>query len=68
MNYKQVDKIVNGRELPLSGETGDEEPFIITKGRAGDLDYYKISVAQNNNWMRILYLYEDGTSEETYEQ
>ena len=68
MNYKQIEKVVKDRELPLIGETGDGDPMIISKGMNGGKCYYKLEVPQDNGWVRHLYYYEDGTSEELFEQ
>lgn len=67
MNFKQIAKITEGKDLPQLGETGNGEPMVVYDGVTEDgIKYFRLEIGQDNNYMRNIYVYEDGTSEEIY--
>ena len=69
-SFKDIEKLVEGRELPISGETEDGEFIMICKGRAeeGLGRSYQVATEQDNGWTRIHTYWEDGTKEETFKR
>lgn len=68
MNYKDLEKIINGRETPLMGNNQDGEVVIVEAGRDDNGPYYRTTTAQNNNWCRINTYYEEGSVTESFER
>ena len=69
-SFKDIEKLVEGHELPISGETEDGEFIMICKGRAeeGLGRSYQVATEQDNGWTRIHTYWEDGTKEETFKR
>jgi len=68
MNYQKLEEMTKEKTLPLTAENEGGERVIIEKGHNGDLEYYRLSTFQNNDWVRINCYYEDGSIDETYER
>lgn len=70
MPYKEIKKQVKkfGGELPLTARNNNDENVIIEEGREDGVHYYKLTTAQNNDWLRINHYYEDGTVTETFDK
>ena len=68
MNYKTLEALTTGKNLPLTGENEEKETVIIEKGHNGNLKYYQLSTFQNNDWIRINRYYEDGSIDESYKR
>lgn len=69
-NFKDIEELVEGKELPISGETEDGEFVMICAGRKeeGLGRSYQIETLQDNGWCRIHTYWEDGTKEETFKR
>lgn len=68
MTYNELKEMTKGKELPLAGTTGDNEPCIVECGKNENGRFFKILIAQDNDWLRIVTLWEDGTAEETFKK
>jgi len=68
MDFKELQKITEGRQLPCGGTNEAGEPVVIEAGVNDGVRYFCTTVAQNNNWCRINYYYEDGSYDETYKR
>lgn len=68
MTFKELEKMTAGKTFPLSAENVDGEPVVIECGKDNDLRFFKLSTAQTNNWLRVNYIWEDGTTEELFEK
>ena len=67
MTYKEIEKAVNSRDLPLAGVNEDGERIVVGTGCAEDGEqYYWITTYQENGWVRTNNYYEGGTVEELY--
>lgn len=69
MNYEYIKKITEGHTFPLSGTSDKGEPIIVEEGRTEDGEhYYRVEIAQDNDWIRVEEYYSDGTVTESYEK
>lgn len=68
MTFKEIEKQLKGVELPAGGTNENGETFIVEAGCRDGVRFYHITTAQNNNWVRHNYIYEDYTSEELFER
>ena len=68
MTYKEIRKLVEGRDLPCSGTNEDGEMVIIDAGCNDGVHFYHLTTVQNNNWLRHNYIYETGDREELFER
>lgn len=64
--YKELDKMISGRETPLTGENEHGERIVATSGENENGKFIEIQTAQDNDWIRINTYYEDGSAEETF--
>lgn len=67
MTYAELKKATNGKTFPLAGKNSDGENVIVEHGQ-DEQKFFKLTTSQKNGWLRINYIYEDGTSEELYEK
>ena len=69
-SFKDIEKLVEGKELPITGETEDGEFIMICAGRTeeGLGRSYQVETEQENGWSRIHTYWEDGTKEETFKR
>lgn len=68
MNYQKLEEMTKGKTLPLVAENEFNERVIIEKRNNGELEYYKVSTLQSNNWVRVNCYYKDGSTDETYKK
>ena len=68
MTYQEIQKLVEGRALPCSGTNAEGEMVIVAAGSNDGVRFFHLTTAQNNNWVRHNYIYENGDREETYER
>ena len=68
MTFKKLEKLTDGKSLPIMGENEDGETFYIGKGEQDGNRFFVVSTAQWNGWMRHNTYWEDGTIEEAYER
>lgn len=69
MTYKLLEQMTNGLSLPVAGVTEANEPVIVARGMTEDhRKFFRITVAQDNDWLKVVTFWEDGTAEETYEK
>ena len=68
MTYQEIQKLVEGRPMPCGGTNADRETVIISAGSNDGVRFFHLTTAQNNNWVRHNYIYENGDCEETYER
>ena len=68
--YEEIKQILarEGKECPAIGTNANGEAFIIESGQNDSGEYYRVTTAQKNNWLRINTYYEDDTIEETYKK
>ena len=69
MTYQELTNLCKGETLPWCAKNEDGENVIISHGcdkQAGN--YFKLQTAQHNGWTRLNHIYEDGSSEESYER
>ena len=68
MTYQEIEKLVAGKELPCGGTNAEGEMVIIEAGRNEGVRFFHLTTAQNNNWVRHNYIYENGDREELFER
>lgn len=68
MNYKDIEKLVDGKEFPLMGKNEYGECVLLERGEDENGRFYRTTVAQHNDWCRINTYYENGSIDETYEK
>ena len=68
MTFGELERLINGRTLPLGAENEDGEPVIIEGGRTDGERWFKLTTSQNNGWLRINYIWENGLFEELFEK
>lgn len=68
MTFKELERMVDGRTLPLGAENEDGEPVIIEAGRTDGEKWFKLTTSQSNGWLRTNYIWENGTCEELFEK
>jgi len=68
MTFGELERLINGRTLPIGAENEDGEPVIIEGGRTDGERWFKLTTSQNNGWLRINYIWENGLSEELFEK
>lgn len=68
MTYKELWKMTEGKEFPLWGLTNENEPTVIDRGRTDNGHFFRLTIVQDNDWLRIVTLWEDGTTEETFKK
>ena len=66
--FQDLKKMTAGKTFPMTAVNADGEAVIVEAGKEGGVRFYKLSTAQHNNWLRINYIWEDGTMEELYER
>lgn len=66
MTYLDIMNIVKGHKLPLACINEDTENAIITEGRDDEGHFYRLTVAQHNDWCRVMHYYETGVITEEY--
>lgn len=66
-DYLDLTKEFNLEDFPIAGKNENGENVMI-EHYDGDDPYFKVTTFQNNNWVRINYYYEDGSTEEIYER
>lgn len=67
-DYEEMTKDFTDDDFPIGATNQYNEPVIITKGERDGERFFKTMTAQNNDWLRINYYYEDGRIEELYEK
>ena len=68
MYYKDIEKLVDGKELPVGGTNAEGEAVIIEAGSLDGVRFFHVTTSQNNDWVRHNYYYENGDSEELFEK
>lgn len=68
MTYQEIQKLIEDRELPCGGTNAEGEMLIIEAGINDSVRFFHLTTAQNNNWVRHNYIYENGDREETFER
>ena len=68
MNYSEIEKLVQGKHLPVAGHNEDEENMIVERGADSAGKFFRLTTCQHNGWLRINTYYENGSSEETYKK
>ena len=63
-DFEKLSSLINGMELPVSGENSNCETVIIEGNKAVIIT----TTVQKNGWCRINEYYPDGTTTETYER
>ena len=66
MTYAEIQQLIEGRSLPLSGKNNDGENVIVHTGNDHGRDFFLLIIAQHNGWIRRNYIYADGSAEEFY--
>ena len=68
MDYKELKKMTKGKQFPLAGRTAKNEPVIIEQGETDNGHFFKLTIAQDNNWCRIVTFWANGDAEETFKK
>lgn len=73
MTYIELKEMIKEKEkegkfLPLSAENENGEYVVIEEGSCEGEHFYKLTIAQDNDWCRVEEYYEDGTITESYER
>ena len=68
MDYQFFEKLLEGKTLPLMGESADGEVVIVDKGKDDEGEFYETQTAQNNDWVRINRYYSTGVMTETFDR
>lgn len=63
MTYEELQKLVEGRDLPCSGTNDEGETVIIEHEKNEGDPRFHLTTVQNNGWLRHNYIYKDGTRE-----
>ena len=64
-DYEELTKEI--KEFPVVGANENGEHVMIDH-YDGDEPYFKVTTFQNNDWIRILYVYKNGNMDEIYER
>ena len=68
MTYKDyLNSLRETKNFPVVG-TNEFGENVMIEHYNGDDPYFKITTFQNNNWTRIVYVYQSGNFEEHYEK
>lgn len=68
MTYKEIEKLVESKELPCGGSNAEGDMVIIEAGRNDGVRFFHLTTSQSNNWVRHNYIYENGNSEKLFER
>ena len=76
MTYAELQKLTDGKKLPLCAKNDDGENVIIEHRidhwsygeQEWERPYYLLTTAQNNGWTRINHIYADGSMDELYQR
>lgn len=68
MQYQELRKITEGKDLPMFGKTEDNEIVIIEGGASEGERFFRTTTVQHNDWCRVNIYWENGTIEETYKK
>lgn len=66
-DYLELTKRFDYEDFPVAGFNENAERVIIDRNDGED-KYFKVTTFQNNNWIRVNYYHQDGTTEEIYEK
>lgn len=67
MTYQEIKQLCQGKHLPTTAKNEDGENVIIEQG-CDEMNFFKLTTAQNNGWARINLIYEDGSTDELYQK
>ena len=68
MTYEELQKLVEGRDLPCNGTKDEGETVIIEHEKNKGDPRLHLTTVQNNGWLRHNYIYKDGTREELFDK
>ena len=76
MTYNELEKLTEGKKLPFAGKNESGENVIIDRGcdrwsyrgEAWEKNFFKLTTAQSNGWVRINFVYDDGSTDELYQK
>lgn len=68
MTFEELAKLMDGKTGPIDGENVDGELVIIQPGSRDGNKFFRVETHQHNGWLRINYIWEDGTREELFEK
>ena len=68
MTYEELQKLVEGRDLPCSGTNDEGETVIIEHEKNEGDPRFHLTTMQSNGWLRHNYIYKDGTREELFDK
>ena len=71
LSYESISEMVEGKTFPYGFITSDNEAAFITENEEGysfGEHYYKVTILQHNEWLRILYYWDDGRIEEMFKK
>lgn len=68
MNYEELQKLVEGKDLPCGGTSNEGETVIIENEKNEGDPRFHLTTIQNNGWLRHNYINKDGGREELFEK
>lgn len=66
MDFHAIEKLLDGKTPPVIGKNDKGENVVIEAGRDESGRFYRIEASQNNGWLRITTIYENGDRDETF--